>query len=69
MKFSVDRYAVMAGSKIIFACPRCGATFQALQTRTFNVPPDSFRCLVCDKVVHQWHGVYDYVDWHPTHLT
>jgi hypothetical protein len=30
MTCSVDRHGAMAGTKIIFACQRCGSTFQAL---------------------------------------
>ncbi|HEX2656079.1 MAG TPA: hypothetical protein VHN11_20850 [Xanthobacteraceae bacterium] len=63
---AVERHSVMAGCQIIFACPGCGTTFHALQKRTFNVGAKSFSCLVCDKVMHRWHGVYDYVDWHLT---
>jgi hypothetical protein len=66
MSSSSERQVIVPGSKIVFACPRCGATFQALQKKKFNVRQDSFSCLVCDKVVHQWSGVYDYLDWHPT---
>ena len=53
------------GCNIIFACPKCGATFRAVQKRKSNVPLDSFACLNCDTVVHRWSGVYDYIDWHP----
>ena len=66
MTCSVDRHGAMAGTKIIFACQRCGSTFQALQTRKFNVTAKSFSRIVCDKVVYRWHGVYDYVDWQQT---
>jgi hypothetical protein len=66
MTFPVESEAFVAGSKVIFACSMCGATFQALQRRRFDVQPDSFRCLICDNIVHRWAGAYDYLDWHPT---
>lgn len=66
MNFSVNQCEVLAGSKIIFACRDCRSTFQALHKRSFNVGAKSFNCSVCDKIVHRWHGEYDYVGWHPT---
>ena len=53
------------GTSIIFSCPKCGATFRAVQQRKFNVSQESFACLDCDTIVHRWSGVYDYTDWHP----
>jgi hypothetical protein len=51
--------------RVIFACPRCAAAFEAVQSR--RPGSGTFTCKICGDQVHSWSGDYDFTDWsqHP----
>jgi hypothetical protein len=51
--------------RVIFACTRCAAAFEAVQIR--RPGSGTFNCKFCGDRVHSWSGGYDFTDWsqHP----
>jgi hypothetical protein len=47
-----------------FACPKCGMSYTAVQTRS-RVSGGRFDCLDCFAEVYSWSGIYDYAAWKP----
>jgi predicted RNA-binding Zn-ribbon protein involved in translation (DUF1610 family) len=52
-----------AQSTVVFACPNCGAIYQAAQHRVPDRCFGVFNCLACHAQVYAWHGAYDFLDW------
>ena len=48
---------------VIFACPKCGAIYQATQHPVPDTRFGIFNCLACHTQVYAWNGLYDFVDW------
>jgi DNA-directed RNA polymerase subunit RPC12/RpoP len=47
--------------KVIFACHRCGAVFEALQEHVDG--QGEFACTDCGLMIHHWNGHYHFSDW------
>jgi predicted RNA-binding Zn-ribbon protein involved in translation (DUF1610 family) len=67
VSFGVTETGIMmnwaAQTTVVFACPKCGAIYRALQTRTSEVKTQRYACPGCKAQVHAWSGVYDYSEW------
>jgi hypothetical protein len=48
---------------VVFACPKCGAVYQARQHRRADKNFGVFNCLACHTQVYAWHGLHDFLDW------
>jgi len=47
--------------KVIFACPKCNAVFEAVQEHSKG--RGKFDCMTCHDRVHTWDGYYDFTGW------
>jgi hypothetical protein len=48
---------------VVFACPKCGAIYQATQYQVPDPRFGIFNCLACHTQVYAWNGLYDFLDW------
>jgi hypothetical protein len=48
---------------VVFACPKCGAVYQATQHQVPDTSFGIFNCLACHAQVYAWNGAYDFSDW------
>jgi predicted RNA-binding Zn-ribbon protein involved in translation (DUF1610 family) len=48
---------------VVFACPKCGAIYQATQYQVPDTRFGIFNCLACHTQIHAWHRAYDFSDW------
>lgn len=59
----------MAGDAQItvhFSCPHCLTIYQARQERrAMEDCSREFYCGRCGSPVHDWTGVYNFIEWHP----
>jgi len=48
-----------------FSCLPCGALYTAIQERRPGRHPGDFYCRGCGTPVHEWTGLYNFVNWQP----
>ncbi len=53
---------------VIFACPKCGLVYCAMQERRSPSRFGSFKCRKCNAEIYRWSSYYDYVDWKQVEL-
>ena len=46
-----------------FSCPNCLAVYRATQAPRAEKGYNSFSCKNCGTPVHEWTGLYDFLDW------
>jgi predicted RNA-binding Zn-ribbon protein involved in translation (DUF1610 family) len=46
-----------------FCCPQCLSVYQARQERRAEKRHGAFHCQNCGTRVHEWTGIYDFLDW------
>jgi hypothetical protein len=51
------------GAIVVFCCPKCNASYKAVQHRQWTERKDAFECPVCEMEVYSWRGKYNYIDW------
>jgi predicted RNA-binding Zn-ribbon protein involved in translation (DUF1610 family) len=54
---------ISCNAVVIFACPKCGMTYRAIQARHRANISDSFDCTKCGTEVYRWSGSYGYSRW------
>jgi predicted SprT family Zn-dependent metalloprotease len=48
---------------VVFICPGCGQTYQAIQKPQRDDRAGEYNCAPCKTNIHTWSGRYDYDDW------
>ena len=48
---------------VYFSCPNCLAVYRAAQAPRAEKGYNSFSCKNCGTPVHEWTGLYDFLDW------
>jgi hypothetical protein len=46
-----------------FACPSCGMDYTATREEHSEKRSGSFKCLVCNAMVHAWSGHHNFFRW------
>jgi predicted RNA-binding Zn-ribbon protein involved in translation (DUF1610 family) len=46
-----------------FCCPQCLAVYRATQARRAERGHNTFSCQNCGTPVHEWTGLYDFLNW------
>jgi DNA-directed RNA polymerase subunit RPC12/RpoP len=50
---------------VYFVCSKCSSPYRATQIRRSKPTSGRMNCLDCGGRVHQWSGIYDFIDWQP----
>jgi predicted RNA-binding Zn-ribbon protein involved in translation (DUF1610 family) len=56
-------------TKVVFACPDCGASFICVQERLRGPQTGGFDCTECGAPIYRWSRSYVYRDWRPTRFS
>jgi hypothetical protein len=48
-----------------FSCKHCLTIYRAQQGRSTDECSGEFYCGRCGSPVHDWVGLYDFIEWHP----
>jgi hypothetical protein len=54
---------------VYFSCPHCATIYTASQQERPGRHPGDFHCRMCAAPVHEWSGLYDFIDWKPVTTT
>jgi transcription elongation factor Elf1 len=49
--------------RVFFTCMFCGALHSATQVRQRVTGSGRFDCNACNRTLHRWWAVYDFIDW------
>ena len=52
-----------------FSCPHCAALYSAIQEQRDGRHPGDFHCRGCGTQVHEWTGLYNFVNWQPVAIS
>ena len=54
-----------AMTPVYFACSGCALIYRTIQVRRSKPKPGRIDCVDCKATVHDWSGLYDFVNWKP----